>query len=114
MKLLVGIILTALLSFVAGLYMPWWSIALTTFLVALIIPQRPWVSWLTGFIGVFLLWGLLAWWIDMKNQSILSARIATLIPLGGSGFLLILITALLGAIIGGFGALSGAYLRQSH
>ena len=28
MKLIVAIILTALLSFVGGLYLPWWSIAL--------------------------------------------------------------------------------------
>ena len=114
MKITVAILLTALLCFVGGLYLPWWSIALAAFIVALIVPQKPWVSWATGFVGVFLLWGVLAWWIDMKNQSILSARIGLIIPVNGSAFLLILITAFIGAIVAGFGALSGTYLRQSR
>ena len=111
MKLIVSIILTALLSFVAGLYLPWWSIAIASFLVALIIPQFPWKAFVSGFLGVFILWAVLAWWIDMKNQGILSSKISQLFHLGSSHFAMILVSAFIGALIGGFAALCGSYLR---
>jgi hypothetical protein len=53
----------------------------------------------------------LAVWIDSKNESLLSQKIAQLFPLGGSSVLLIIVTALFGALVGGFAALSGAALR---
>jgi hypothetical protein len=37
----------------------------------------------------------------VKNEGILSKKIAALFPLGGSSVLLILITALVGAVVGG-------------
>lgn len=69
---------------------------------------------MAGFLGVFLLWGGLALWMDIKNQGVLSAKIAQLLPLGGSGIALILITGFVGALIAGFAALSGSYLRASR
>ena len=52
----------------------------------------------------------MAFWIDTKNENILSHKIAQLFPLGGSSFLLILITAFVGALVGGLAAMSGASL----
>jgi len=113
MKFLVSIVLTALLAFVFGLYLSWWTIAVTAFLVALIIPQFPWKAFICGFLGIFILWGVIAWWIDMKNSGILSAKIAVLFHLPASSALMILLTAFIGGLIGGFAALSGSYLRAS-
>jgi hypothetical protein len=114
MKLIVAIILTGLLTFIGGLYMPWWSLAIAAFLVALLIPQRAGKAFLSGFLGVFILWAALAWWIDMKNQGILSGKIAAILPLGGNSILLILVSALVGGLVAGFAAMSGSYLRSSH
>ena len=111
MKLIVAIILTALLSFAGGLYFPWWSIALAAFISALLIPMRSGKAFLSGFLGVFILWALLAWSIDIKNQGILSKKIAEIFPLGGSSFLLILVTAIIGALVGGVAAMSASFLR---
>ena len=112
MKFIIAILLTALLSFAIGFYMSWWSIALAAFLVAALIRQNPGRAWLSGFLGIFLLWAGLAWWIDIKNQSILSQKVATLFPLDGSVFMLILITAFIGALVAGFAALTGSYIRK--
>src|SRR6266487_2491341 len=112
MKLLVAIILTALLSFVFGLYLPWWSIAIAAFIATLLIPLRALRGFISGFIGVFILWAVLAWWIDVKNQHLLSKKVAEIFPLDGSSFLLILVTAIIGALVGGFAAMSGSYLRS--
>ena len=106
-----AIVLTGLLSFALGLYLPWWEIAIAAFIVALIIPQKPFYSFLSGFIGVFLLWEILAWWIDSKNDGILSQKIALILSLGGSAVLLILITSLIGALVAGLAALTGSFCR---
>lgn len=110
MKFFLALLLTALFCFIAGLYLPWWSIAVVAFLVALFIRQRIGYSFLAGFAGVFLLWAILATWIDIENNSILSIKIAQLFPLGGSSVLLILVTAFVGGLVGGFAAMSGASL----
>lgn len=112
MKFGITILLTFFVSFAAGLYLPFWSAAFIAFLVAIFIYQRPGMAYLAGFLGIFLLWGSLAWWIDAQNDSILSKRMAGLFSLGGSSALLILVTALVGGIIGGLSALSGSFLRK--
>ena len=112
MKFIISITLTALVGFALGLYLDWWSIAIAAFVVAIVVHQHPGKAWLAGFLGIFLLWALLAWWIDMKNQSILAKRMAELLPLSGSAILLILVTALVGALVAGFAALTGSFIRK--
>jgi hypothetical protein len=114
MRFLAATILILLFSFIAGLFLPWWSIAIVAFLVALLIPQTIGKSFLAGFLGVFLLWGLLALWIDIKNDSVLSKKIAQLFSLGSASFLLLLITAIFGALVAGFAAMSGGSLRPAR
>lgn len=113
MKFLIAALLTALLSFIAGLYLAWWSIAIISFIVAAIVHQKAWKAFLSGFMGLFLLWGGLAFWIDMKNNHLLSIRVAELMKMGQSSLTIILVTALIGALVAGFAALSGSFLRTS-
>lgn len=113
MKLFAAIILTGLLAFVSGLYLPWWCLALAAFIVAALVHQKPGKAFLAGFSGVFLLWAGLAWWIDMKNNGVLSARIAALLPLGGSSVMLIIVTAAIGGLLAGLGAMTGSFLRST-
>jgi len=112
LKYISSIVLTALLSFIAGIFLPWWSIALSACLVSLIIPQKPSLSFLAGFLGVFLLWEILAWRIDANNSGILSHKIANILPLGGSAVFLIILSSLIGAVVAGSAALAGAYARR--
>jgi hypothetical protein len=112
MKFLTAILLTAMLSFAGGLWLDWWVIAIAAFLIALLVHQRAGKAFLAGAIGVFLLWGAVAWWIDMKNEHVLSKKIAEILPLGGNSFLLIFVTAIIGGLVAGFGAMSGSYLRS--
>lgn len=113
MKFFVAMVLTALLAFVAGLFLPWWSIALAALLVALLVHQKAGRAFLSGFLGLVLLWAGLAWWMDMKNNGVLSVKIASVLPLGGNVVLLILLTGVVGGLVAGFAAMSGSYLRWS-
>jgi hypothetical protein len=112
MRFTVSLLLTALLSFIGSLWFDWWIIAVTSFLVALLIQQKAWKAFLSGFLGLFLLWCLLAEWIDVANESILSAKIGLLLGIGGNSLLLVLITGTVGGLVAGFAAMSGSFLRS--
>jgi hypothetical protein len=114
MKFLVATVLTALLAFAGGLFLPWWSLAIAALLVALLVNQRAGKAFLSGFLGLFLLWIILAWWMDMKNGGILSKKIASVLPLGGNTFLLLLVTGIVSGLVAGFAALTGSYLRAAE
>jgi len=114
MRFILSILLIAALSFLAGLILPWWSIAIVAFIVGLLLPQSIGLGFLSGFLGIFILWFILALWIDIKNESILSHKIAQLFPLGGSSITIIFVTALIGGLVGGFAAMSGNSLRPAR
>lgn len=113
MKFLIATILTALLSFIAGIFIPlWWFFTIVALFVALLVHQSGGKAFFAGFLGLFILWFILAFWMDNANEGILSAKIASLLPLGGSKWALIIVTAIIGGLVAGFAALSGSYLRS--
>ena len=112
MRFIVVVLLTALLGYAAPLYFTWWSFAVTSFIIALLIHQRFWVAFLATFLGLFLLWAIMALIIDSANNYLLSKKIALLLPLGGSSTLLIFITALIGGLVSGFAGLTGCLARK--
>jgi hypothetical protein len=114
MKFITTLILTALLSFVACLYLPWWSIAVAAFVVALVIPQHPGKAFIAAFVALFVLWGALAYWISNNNEHILAHKVSLLILKSDSPYFLILATALIGALVASLAALSGSLLRKSQ
>lgn len=115
MKIITAIFLTAFLAFVFGLYttIPWWSFVVSSLVVSMAIHQKPSKAFLSGFLGLFLLWAGMAFLKDLGNEHILSAKVAQILPLGGSYFVLILVTGLVGGLVSGLAALTGSYLRQS-
>ena len=114
MRFLLAALLTATMSFIAGLYLPWWSIALVAFLVALLIKQRIGWAYLSAFTAIFFLWGVLALLFHLPNDGVLTGKVARIFPLGGNAFFLILITAFIGALVAGFAAMSGSSLRPAE
>jgi len=112
MKFLSAIVLTVILAYLSGIYLPWWTIAVAAFLAGLAVAQRPGRAFLSGFLGIFLLWGTLAWQANSANEGILAARVAMILPLGGSAIMLIFATALAGALVGGMSAMTGSLLRK--
>ncbi len=113
MKLFISFILTILLSFMLCLFFPWWSIAIAAFVVAILIPQKPWRSFATAFLALFMLWGGLSFWISKNNNHVLAHKVSQLILKKDNPIELIFATAIIGAIIAGFAALTGSYLRKS-
>lgn len=114
MKFIVSLILIMLLSFAACLYLPWWSIAVVSFIVAIIIQQTPGMSFVTGFFALFLLWAGLSFWISNSNGHLLAHKVSSLIFKTDSPLLLILVTAIIGAVVAGFAAMTGSFLLKTY
>jgi hypothetical protein len=114
MKFIVAILLHAFLAFALGLYgqLPWWLFVTSSAVVGIFIAQPPAKSFLSGFLGLAALWAGLATGKDMANAHLLSTKVAQILPLGGSYIILIVVTAVVGGLLGGFAALTGAYLRS--
>ena len=114
-KIPVSILLSSVACFAIGIYgaLPWWSFMITNFIVALAIPQKQWVAFLTGALGVGAIWAGLATGIDMANNHLLSTKVATILPLNGSYVLLIAITGIVGFLLGGMSSLTASYLRKA-
>jgi hypothetical protein len=106
MKFFIYSLVIALLGYLLHSFIPWWSIVIITGIIGALARLSSIQSFLMGFLGVALLWGLFAFVLNMKNDGILATRVGELFggvnPLG-----LVLITTLIGGLIGGMGALTG-------
>ena len=114
MKFILSIFLVALVTYAIGIYgsLPWWSFVVTNLIIAVALPIKPAQSFIAGAIGVGALWAGLAFGIDLANNHILSTKVAQILPLGGSYVALIIITAFVGALLGGLASLTGSFVRK--
>lgn len=112
MKFIVSLLLTALLSFALCLFLPWWFIAIAAFIVAVSIPQKRGLSFLSGFLALFFSWGIMSFMLSSANDHLLAHKVSLLILKADNPYILILVTGLIGGIVAGLGALSGSLLRR--
>jgi hypothetical protein len=105
MKSILGILSIIILGAIVNLFAPWYLIALVAFVVAFAFAEKGFQAFTMGFVAVFILWLFTAIVKTWGNDGILVGRMGELIGVGG--ILLYLITAFIGAIVGGFSALTG-------
>ncbi|MBX0292649.1 hypothetical protein K3G63_19550 [Hymenobacter sp. HSC-4F20] len=106
-------LLIAVLSSLAQLLLPWWVVVPVAFAVAAGWGATGGRAFLAGLLGVGLSWWLPALWLHTHGAARLADRLATLLPLGGSGWTLALVSGLVAGVVGGLAALSGAWVRQA-
>ncbi|WPQ60934.1 hypothetical protein SIO70_21495 [Chitinophaga sancti] len=114
MKSFPRFILIVILSYLGGLFLAWWTVAIAAFIVAVIIPLPPLRSFMNGFIAVFLLWLALALLADVRNDHILANRMSELILKVKSPILIGVVSAFIGGLTAGLGSLSGSFLRYKR
>jgi hypothetical protein len=113
MKLLITILIIAFLGGLASYFTQWWwMIALAAFVVHLVAGMKPVLGFLSGFLGAGLLWTVWAIVADIVNEHILMPKMAGVFHLPNPA-LFVLVTALLGGIVGGMAGWSGSLLRKN-
>jgi len=110
-RVLIKLVLTASLAFLLQNVFSWWVVVLAALLINFIIYSRGPSSFLSGFLGIGLLWFFAALITDFSTNSLLTDRVAAIFSLPNSQ-MLILVTALIGGLAGGFGGLTGSQLRN--
>lgn len=129
MKFFFRFLLILILGFLALKFLPFWSAALVAFVVGLLMSEKqkrrmfgrkppPPFSFWAGFLAMLLLWGGTAFLLDHQNGGVLSTRVAQVVaqsdmPVESGSRLMILASALIGALLGGLGALTGNWLGQA-
>lgn len=111
MKAFIIFLIIGVLSYVAGVWFPWWSVAIVAFVVTMVTGQRPFAAFLTAFLSVFIFWFSLAFFKDLANDHILSDQMSLLFFSFKSPVLIMTVSAFLGGLVSGFAALTASYLR---
>lgn len=101
-----------ILTFAGGYFLPWWVVAIAAFLPALFIGKTPAKSFFAGFSAVFIVWAAMAFFKTVPNDNMLAKRVATLMQLP-NWILLLIVTALVGGLVGGMSALSGVLVKRA-
>ena len=110
MKFVLQLLAIALVGFILQSFLPWWTMTVGAFGLGYFFNSTGLKSFLSGFLGIGLLWIIMAWVIDSQTSSILSEKIAQLFP-GKSVILLFLFTGLVGGLSGGLASLTGSLLQ---
>ncbi|MBK6264700.1 hypothetical protein JKA74_06600 [Marivirga sp. S37H4] len=111
MKFLFRTILIAVVAHFSLLYFPWWSIAVCGFFAGALLSGTNASSFLSGFLGIGFLWFIKPLLIHNNSEGLLSDKIASLFSFP-NGIYMVLITAIIGALVGGFSTLSGLRFRR--
>jgi hypothetical protein len=110
MRLISAIITIIILSAILEGYLPWWVIAPVAFIVSYLFRLRWHQGLLAGFLGLLILWGGIAFFIDHSNQHILSDRVSVLFFKSVKPHVLVLMTGIIGGLVAGFAGMTGGFL----
>jgi len=109
--ILIGMFCILIFGGIAHQIFDFWIIVVVAAIVGALLQKSGATSFLIGFVGGAMLWGIVAYRLDSGNMGILSSRVGELLGgIGGTGVLLA--TLLLGGILGGMGAMTGALGRN--
>jgi hypothetical protein len=111
MRLLLAILVIAVLAPLVEWFSPWWTAAIVAGIVGFLSKLRTGQAFLAGFLGLGLSWLVFILVRSIGNDSLLSNRMAQVFQLPSS-LLYVLVTFVLGGIVGGLSAWAGAHLRK--
>jgi len=97
------------LAYVLELYLPWYYIAVDAFVMGYLLKSK--LNFLAGFLAIAILWFVKAWITDSSATTDFTQRIAAVFTLPTKEWLF-LATAVIGGLVGGFGALTGSLLKR--
>jgi cell division protein FtsX len=83
--------------------------AIVAFGLGYYFQNKGFISFLSGFIGVAMLWFVVAYRIDASTQSVLTEKINRIFPLN-----VFLLMVIVGGLVGGFAALTGALINPKR
>lgn len=111
MKFLLFTLLSALLVVFLNIVTPYWVVMIALAVLAVLIRPSVWGGFFGGGLGMGLAWLGQTFYISAVTSSTLPDKMGALMGLG-SGLSLMVLTAVLGFILGGFSGLLGVMFRN--
>ena len=111
MKFFLRLILIGILTYFLSMIAPWWIIVIIGFLSGLLIPGTSLTVFISGFLGVGIVWMGYAWKLDSENESRFSKMIGEIFQVEDP-IILIVIVGVIGGLCGSFSAMTGSLFRQ--
>jgi hypothetical protein len=108
MKLIPQVIAIIVVGFLMQLLLPWYSIAFVAFVFGYVLYSES--NFLGGFLGVLILWAIRIFFTLNGAATDLADRMALIFPFKEK-WIMITVTLLIGALVGGMAALTGGYLK---
>lgn len=110
-KMVKNIILLVAFVLITSYFLPWWSTAIVAFLWGLIINPNSKQGALILFFTLFFIWVGVALYLNLNNNELMSQRMAEILKVG-SPWVLILITGMIGGLVGLLPGMAGIFLRK--
>jgi hypothetical protein len=70
-------------------------------------------SFLAGLVGVGLLWCIMAVYLDSSTGSVITSKVAAILPTKTVGWLIV-VTAVIGGLVGGFATMTGGIITSKR
>jgi hypothetical protein len=109
---LVLILYTLISGLLLSNWVPWWSYVPVSTLIAFLLARTGTSALLAGFLAAFLPWIATIAYLDTLSDGRMTDRVASIFGLNSS-FSLMIMGALIGGLLGGWGAWIGWLLRWS-
>lgn len=110
MKFLSATLLSGILFYTMGLFLPWWGSFVVGVIVGMLMHQNYFLSFLSVFTGVLLVGLGYIFYVSIQNDHILAKRISLMIIKEESPVLLIIISSLISALTAGISSITGRSL----
>lgn len=100
------------LSFLLQMVLPWWVIIIISFVTCGLIGKTGKIALWAPFFAILLLWTAVALFKSLPNDNLLAMRVAEMFGLQ-SWWLILVLTALLGAFTAGISGFCGYHFRKA-
>ncbi len=106
------LLLILIIAFALQFFLPWWIVAPVSFGLAAWLGRSGGGAFGAGFLGIGLGWLFLSTFIHFQTEGILTNKVGQLFSLPQPAPLLLIITALIGGLVGGLSAWAGYCCRR--
>ncbi|RZK78471.1 MAG: hypothetical protein EOO92_11045 [Pedobacter sp.] len=99
-------------SFLLQLVLPWWVIVVVSFATCGVIGKTGKISLWSPFFAILILWTGMALYKSLPNQNLLASRVAEMLGVN-SWWLVLTLTAVLGAFVAAISGFCGYHFRKA-
>ena len=110
MKLIIRLIFIGAITYFISPFTGWWMGMVAAFVVSFVSPSSGLNAFISGFLGVGLVWMGHAWTLDVANGSVFSSKIVQILN-QNDPIILVLAAGGIAGIAGGFSAITGTTFK---